>query len=100
MPKEFIEARWFGHYGTKLLNVDSPMDELGNTVDEPIEMSALKVGWSREAEHVEIAVVEMVEGIFQEHGDQVRYMQLDRRGINRIIATLRKARDGAFGRDE
>lgn len=105
MPKEFIESRWFGQYGDQLIDPEKGLVE-GNTRQVPIEMSALKVGWSREAEHVELAVVTMetdnekLAGTFAEHGDEVRYMQLDRRGINRIIATLRKARDNAFGRDE
>lgn len=121
MPKEFIECQDFGR-----------MIPVANTPGEAVELAewdktAVKVGWSRDAGHVELAVVECVDGAFIEHAFQLsgaptigeapvsagpfmevpaeiwhgapRYIQLDRNGINRLIRTLRKARDAAYGSD-
>ena len=59
------------------------------------------VGWSKEAEHVEISV-RMPDDTVLVPGPEANgwYAQLDRAGINRLIKTLRKARDDAYGRDE
>lgn len=54
------------------------------------------VGWSRN-QHAEIGV-----GVFSpatEIGSESHYTTLDREGINRLIRSLRKARDAAFGAD-
>lgn len=116
MPKEFIHCQDFG----RAVPVGPP-DESGKVETATWDSDAVKVGWSKEQGHVELAVVQSVEGAFVEHGflGQVgeeegendpkvalrlalltpRYIQLDRAGINRLIHTLRKARDDAFGKD-
>ncbi len=55
-----------------------------------------EVGWSRD-KYVQIATVNTGEPELAE----VRgwHVDLDREGINRLIRTLRKARDQAFGAD-
>lgn len=109
MPKEMIEGAWFGKYARSHDTCthgsdwgDCPGKEV------PLDSSAVKVGWSKEAGHVEMAVVQCIDGVFVEHGFQAgdyedvnppQYIQLDRRGINRLIRQLRKARDDAYGKD-
>lgn len=112
MPKEFIECADFGREFPVVGGSDGPVETATWDTD------AIKVGWSKEAAHVEVAVVQMVEGLYVEHGFlledgadisteeavrlaklEPRYIQLDRHGINRLIRSLRKARDDAFGKD-
>jgi hypothetical protein len=117
MPKEFIHCRDFG----RTVTVISGDSEGGESVETVVpDSDAIKVGWSKEAEHVEIAVCQMVEGVFVEHGFEAildagdetdpakllqlgrltpRYIQMDRHGLNRLIRALRQARDDAFGKD-
>ena len=65
----------------------------------PALRRALVVGWSRETGHVEIGMDELL--IATEHGthDRGMYASFDRAGLNRVIRSLRKARDQAFGPD-
>jgi hypothetical protein len=84
MPKETVYSKYYGR----------------STPDHP--EPEVTVGWSKESEHVEMAVL-MPEGVplevnFPESNGW--YAQLDRAGINRLIKILRKARDDAYGRDE
>lgn len=82
MPKEFVDSRY---------------------LKEGFESEVIKVGWSKESEHVEMAICEIKSGEVVEHGydgETPRYIQLDRTGLNRLIRILRRARDDAFGRDE
>lgn len=81
MPKETVYSKYFPVNGR----------------DEP----EVVVGWSKEAEHVELAVL-MSNGVVLEPTPEGNgwYAQLDRAGINRLIKILRKARDDAYGRDE
>lgn len=50
---------------------------------------ATEVSWGR-GRYVQLATV---------HGDDGLYVDLDRAGINRLIRSLRKARDQAYGAD-
>lgn len=94
MPKEIIYDRWRDR------NTDS----------------YVRVGWSKgEGDHVQIATAvpadsKKVRILFYDEEtknwneydpieDQGLFVQLDRFGINRLIRTLRKARDDAFGAD-
>lgn len=81
MPKEKIRSKYFN----------------SNDSIEP----EVVVGWSKDASHVEIATT-MEDGVILEPTPEGNgwYVQLDRAGINRLIKTLRKARDDAYGRDE
>lgn len=82
MPKEIIWSR----YGSEVEGEPEPVAQ---------------VGWSREASHVELGVVKT--GVDPTDADDPKnglYIQLDRDGINRLIRTLRTARDQAYGRDE
>lgn len=60
---------------------------------------AIQVGWSREAEYVQVASVDLTEesGLRTNFG---WFVELDRPAINRLIRTLRRARDQAYGADE
>lgn len=77
-----------------------------------------RVGWGRDAEYVQLGtVIPESEGGIMRHvrpaagedggwepvecpnGEAGWFVQLDRAGINRLIHTLRRARDQAFGRD-
>lgn len=101
MPKEFIENRYFGQFAVDHVACEhTPGEDDGDCkgTKVPLDSSVIKVGWSKEMEHVEIAVLPTVD---DEHfSERVWYTQFDRRGINRLIKVLRKARDDAYGRDE
>lgn len=100
MPKEFIENRYFGQYATDHSQcAHPPLDPDGDCAGKqvPLDGSVIKVGWSKEAGHVEIAVLPTYE---HEHDGVTWYTQFDRRGINRLIRVLRTARDDAYGKDE
>ena len=58
------------------------------------DSSRAQVGWSREAEYVQL--------VTNDGGDENagQFVTLDRDGCNKLIRTLRRARDQAFGRDE
>jgi hypothetical protein len=73
MPKELI------HSATRNGNADS---------------SRIQVGWSKEAEYVQVVTND---GGSENAG---QFVTLDRDGINKAIRMLRRARDQAFGRDE
>lgn len=85
MPKEHIEDRWTGH------------DDDAVAEGSPAK---IKVGWSREAEHVEVATVAPDDRTLRPTPEgNGWFVQLDRAGLNRLIRTLRKARDAAYGSD-
>lgn len=58
------------------------------------DSSRMQIGWSKEAEYVQVAT----SAGSSEHAGT--FVTLDRHGINNAIRTLRRARDQAFGRDE
>jgi hypothetical protein len=85
MPKEYIEDRWTGH------------DDAAVADGSP---ARVKIGWSKEAEHVEVATVAPDDMTLRPTPEgNGWFVQLDRSGINRMIHALRKARDQAFGAD-
>jgi hypothetical protein len=91
MPKEIINSRYYGQ--------EVPAIDGGSPIR--VEPTHLHVGWTKDREHVEVAVINT--DIKSEHpGDMSPgwFMQLDRAGCNRAIRALRKARDDAFGHDE
>lgn len=76
----------------------NPVEAAGQSL--PVLRRAVIVGWSKETGHVEIGVNALE--IATQHGsyDSGMFATFDRAGINRLIRTLRKARDDAYGRDE
>lgn len=80
MPKEFVYNRYFGQHASDGVALDD---------------SAVKVGWTKDHDHVEIAIVRG-EGEFDE---SAWHSQFDRNGLNILIRALRRARDDAFGKD-
>jgi len=93
MPKDYITNMYFGQYGNSI-----PDDPNAKPVPVALDASAVKVAWSREPGHVEIAVIADF-GPEGRDGGGDWHSQLDRNGINRLIRTLRRARDAAFGSD-
>ena len=93
MPKEYINCADFGARVPLVVEEGKPV-EFG-----VMDTTAVKVGWTRDRDHVELAVVECKGGAFADMDERTRYLQLDRDGLNRLIRTLRKARDQAFGSD-
>jgi hypothetical protein len=101
MPKEYINNRYYGQSGRSHENCDTkgephcPPDCAGSSL-VALDDSAVKVGWSKDLEHVEIAVIHHRDGAGD--GDpNCWHSQFDRDGINTLIRTLRKARDAAYG---
>ena len=76
---------------------DPPADEARRT--RPVLRRGLAVGWSREHGHVEIGLNAF--DVSTQHGSHGTgmYATFDRAGLNRVIRSLRKARDQAFGSD-
>ena len=87
MPKEYINNRYYGQTA------------LSDTGPVALDDSAIKVGWTKDREHVEVAVVSHRDLATGEPDADAWHSQFDRAGINRLIRTLRKARDEAFGSD-
>lgn len=58
----------------------------------------IEIGWSREQEYDGVYVTSVVE--LEDGPPIVNAIPLDRSGLNRMIRTLRKARDQVYGRDE
>lgn len=90
MPKEFIHNAYFGQTA-QVVNPD------GTETPTAIDSSVIKIGWGRDSNHCEIAIVADPDSDTAEF--EARHSQLDRAAINRLIRTLRKARDAAFGSD-
>lgn len=93
MPKEVFNDQFDGSEH-QLLNDD------GKTYrTERFVGNRLEVGWNRDLANIQIATLDG--GDYDEA--EVRrpgfYVHLDRAGINRLIRTLRKARDASFGAD-
>lgn len=68
---------------------------------EPGVCASIEVGWGRDSGHVQLGTI-VLDVADQRVKDVTRdgmYVQLDRDGINRLIRSLRKARDAAFGSD-
>lgn len=104
MPKEFINNRYYGQHG-RSHELCEDVEQTGHfetCAGTPVALddSAVKVGWSKEAEHVEIAVVHHRDGAEGSDESEAWHSQFDRIGLNRLIRTLRQARDDAFGKDE
>ena len=103
MPKEFINNRYYGQFATGHTACDTkgephcPPDCPGSE-RVPLDDSAVKVGWTKDLAHVEIAVVHHRDGASDRDPD-CWHSQFDRDGLNRLIRTLRRARDDAFGAD-
>lgn len=93
MPKEYIHCADFGRRVPLVVEEGKPA-EFGI-----MDTTAVKVGWTRDREHVELAVVQCKDGAFLDMDERTRYLQLDRAGLNLLIRNLRKARDQAFGAD-
>lgn len=70
------------------------------------EKPVAEVGWNRETGSVQIVTKclnSLGERFVEDEGIHYTdgfYVDLDRRGLNRLIVNLRRARDQAFGRDE
>lgn len=103
MPKEYINNRYHGQHGRSHEKCGVDPDHSWDTCEgQPVALddSAVKVGWSKEAEHVEIALVHHRDGGEATDSDSnCWHSQFDRDGLNRLIRLLRKARDQAFGAD-
>ncbi len=83
-----------------------PKESVYGTSEDGI---AVKVGWSREHEHVQVGIGGPVEiqyleplppGVSVAGPYDGMWVTLDRLGINTLIRHLRRARDAAYGRDE
>ena len=98
MPKEKVYNRYYGQFAIDHSECGTtPCAEECNGKPVPMDDSFVKLGWSKEGEHVEIAI--MREADDEVHNERW-HSQLDRTGINRLIRILRQARDDAYGRDE
>lgn len=64
------------------------------TRDGSADSSRIQVGWSREAQYVQVATND---GSSELAG---QFVSMDRDACNKAIRVLRRARDQVFGRDE
>ena len=71
----------------------------GEAPTQPVLKRASVVSWHRGGGYVEVGVacLEIATSASGNHAGQ--YAAFDRAGINRMIRTLRRARDAAFGPD-
>lgn len=67
--------------------------------NRPVLRRAAIVGWSRERGHVELGVDALDVSTQSSSHVTGMFTTFDREGLNRLIRTLRKARDSAFGSD-
>lgn len=65
----------------------------------PVLHRGLSIGWSREQGHVEIGMNAFDVSTKQGSHGTGMYATFDRAGLNKIIRTLRRARDQAYGAD-
>lgn len=70
-----------------------------------VNEAVVEVRWNREAEHVQVVTRELNHAMHGSEDSPIPceygyYWTPDRRAINDLIRTLRRARDAAFGRDE
>jgi hypothetical protein len=89
MPKEYIYDE--NYQQTALL--DSP-DSNTPAEEHVLTTAHMKVTWGRDT-YVQTAIV----ADDDPDGMEAQHLSLDRAGINRLIRTLRKARDQAYGTD-
>lgn len=85
MPKEYIYSM---DHGKRVVFEDGT----ATLIDE----DGIKVGWSKDHQGIDLAIVDMAKDI---DGFEAKHINLDRDGANRLIRTIRKARDQAFGAD-
>lgn len=78
-----------------------PKEYFHNERNFPEPANSAKITWSRieNGGHVQMCTYKNDDTYKSEHDDPM-YIDLDREQINRMIKTLRRARDQAFGRDE
>lgn len=78
-----------------------PKQFIHSAFGESIPGLGLRIGWSKEHGHVQVASV-AEDGLKLEETPEGNgwFVTMDRAGINAAIKALRKARDDAFGRDE
>lgn len=105
MPKEitYSDQREYvlmddGSEGTPGWGGDDPRDGAARR-NRPVLRRAAVVGWSREQGHVEIGLNALDVSTQSGSYESGMFATFDRDGINRLIRTLRKARDQAFGAD-
>lgn len=75
------------------------IDAEGKESKETLVLPFLTVGWNRNVPSIELATREGGDIDESERERGGYFAHLDREGINRLIRTLRKARDQAFGAD-
>lgn len=95
MPKEYIYSQ--DHGREAIIMVDGDGEHPGVPKTEVLDTLAIKVGWSKEQEHVGLCVLDKAT---DPDGFEAQHINLDRAGLNRLIKVLRQARDDAYGRDE
>lgn len=73
-----------------------PASEQPPGTGQAVLQRGVHVGWNRN-KHVEVGVATFEISTESMHGGQ--FVSLDRDGCNRLIHSVRKARDAAFGKD-
>lgn len=104
MPKEIIYDRYFDETARSHPDCDHPMDVESMAVCPGtlvrLATGGIKVGWTKEREHLEVAVIKDATGDPDGMDEKPWHIQLDRRGCNALIRQLRRAGRQAFGSDE
>lgn len=70
---------------------------------DPSKASMVELHWGRDSDYVQIATTVREGSTHEPVTEEVQagwFINLDRKGINKLIRDLRKARDQSFGVDE
>lgn len=109
MPKEYINSRDHGRQVPILESADHY--DGGDAPEGPpratmhrMDDDAIKLSWGKDYSNVSLTVVDRDKdpdglGSVVDQPD-VKTINLDRDGLNRLIRFLRRARDDAYGKDE
>ena len=98
MPKEIIKDSSL-HGAIAVAESDAMAGRGPWAGGAPVRPTRVEVGWQRGLMDVQIGSVNPEAGDDPHDPKRGWFVHLDREGVNRLIRSLRKARDQAFGAD-
>lgn len=101
MPKEGTWSK-SGPFAVGPKGGEHPVSDLPEGDGQTVYQRAVVVRWTKSqaprSDYLEVGVAKVRTA--DNFEVDAHYLDLDRAGVNRLIRSLRKARDDAFGRDE